>query len=137
MDDETIRKYIDELVDDGMFILDGEIIKLKSINYAEINVFEKVKELTSYESEEIDAKAATIYFYIDEIAVNQLFEQTPEGDIIEIVREAGTKIGRKGSIEFGNDLISKLSMELSSELAQKTIVKTQVTTIKKIATIEL
>ncbi|AIO19529.1 ATP-dependent RecD-like DNA helicase [Candidatus Izimaplasma bacterium HR1] len=52
--ESTIKEYIDELVDDGFFTIEDNIIKLKTINYAEQNITEKIKELSNYEQEEID-----------------------------------------------------------------------------------
>lgn len=86
---------------------------------------------------EENVKTAPIYFYKDNIVITQLYEQTPEGDIIEIIRESGAKIGAKGTTEFGNELISKLSFELSSEISEKAIIKSQITDTKKIAIITL
>lgn len=82
-------------------------------------------------------KSSPIYFYKDIEIISQLFEQTPEGDIVEIIREAGIKIGAKGRTEFGNELITRLTLELSTELMEKAIIKSQVTDSKKIAVITL
>jgi exodeoxyribonuclease V alpha subunit len=54
VDESTVRMYIDQLVDDGMFILHDDIVKLKTIDYAETNITDKIKELSNYESEKID-----------------------------------------------------------------------------------
>ncbi len=78
-----------------------------------------------------------IYFYIDNTILEQLFEQTPEGDIVEVLREASSKFGAKTIGEFGLNMISKLSLELSAELGEKTVIKTQLTTGQKIAIVTM
>lgn len=45
--EETIKELIDELVEDNIFILEQDYIKLKSVFYAERNITDKIKELTS------------------------------------------------------------------------------------------
>ena len=76
VDESTIREYMNELVDDGFFILEDEIIKLKTIDYAEKNITEKIKELSNYESEVIDEKKVdkliTLYEGIAEITYTTL-----------------------------------------------------------------
>ncbi len=53
---ELIEEYIEELVKDKVFIEDDEIVKLRSINYAEENIISKVKILTDNTDFEIDTK---------------------------------------------------------------------------------
>ena len=54
VEESTVRMYIEQLVDDGMFIHEDEIVKLKTINYAETNITDKIKELSNFENEKID-----------------------------------------------------------------------------------
>ncbi len=76
LDEDEVDKYIDELIDEGMFVLDKDIIKLKNIFYAEENVVNKIKELSNFPQESIkDAeldKLITLYESIQEITFTTL-----------------------------------------------------------------
>ncbi len=76
IDEGLIRKYINELVEEGMFIHEDEIIKLKSINYAELNVVDKLQEMSTFEPEDIDEiqvdKYITLYESINDISYTML-----------------------------------------------------------------
>ncbi len=76
VDESTIKEYIDELVDDGFFIVEKEIIKLKTIDYAEKNITEKIKELSNNPLEDIDDKKVdqliSLYESISEITYTTL-----------------------------------------------------------------
>ena len=63
---DDLRKYLNELIDDGMFVLENDIIKLKAINYAEINVMEKIKELVNSSDEDIDVAEVEKYIALYE-----------------------------------------------------------------------
>jgi exodeoxyribonuclease V alpha subunit len=54
VDEETVKGYISELVEEGIFILEDDVIKLKTIDYAEINVVDKVLALSEDIREEMD-----------------------------------------------------------------------------------
>lgn len=54
--ENDILDYIEELIKDKMFYKDGEIITLGSIEYAENNITNKVKELTKESNDTYDTK---------------------------------------------------------------------------------
>lgn len=76
VDESTIKEYLNELVADGIFVLIDDIIKLKTIDYAEKNITEKIKELSNFETEEIDTKKVekliSLYEGISEIKYTTL-----------------------------------------------------------------
>jgi exodeoxyribonuclease V alpha subunit len=53
---DKINQYIDELIDENLFTESKDIIKLKSIDYAEKNICEKIKEITNYEQSVFEMK---------------------------------------------------------------------------------
>lgn len=77
---EEIEDYIEELVDDRIFIREDDMIKLTTINYAEENIIQKVKELTSHFNEDLDANK--INNYID------LFEKINDIEYTKLQRKA-------------------------------------------------
>jgi len=63
---EEIEDYLEELVKDKLFIMEENIVKLRTINYAEENIISKVKELTEITHDEIDEKKITDYIELFE-----------------------------------------------------------------------
>ena len=51
---ERIKELIEELVDDGLFVIEEDVIKLKTVDYSEINIIEKIKEISNHHEEKID-----------------------------------------------------------------------------------
>jgi len=76
IEEDDLKKYIDELVSDGMFVHDDNIIKLKSINYAEENILDKIKEFADFDSPKINEseveKLIKLYESISEIQYTKL-----------------------------------------------------------------
>ncbi len=64
--DELINTYINELVKEKLFIIEDEMVKLRTINYAEENVVDKIKELTSIFHDNIDEKKVSEYIKLFE-----------------------------------------------------------------------
>ena len=86
VNNEDLKKYIFELVDEGMFILDDEIIKLKTINYAEINIFAKIKELSQFKEEKIDENQVEKYITLYESIQNIEYTMLQKKAIIKAVK---------------------------------------------------
>lgn len=80
VDESNVKMYINQLVDDGMFILDGDIVKLKTIDFAETNITNKIKELNDYENEIIDVDK------VEELI--QLYEEIQGIDYSPLQRKA-------------------------------------------------
>jgi exodeoxyribonuclease V alpha subunit len=57
--EQIIKELIEELVDDNIFILEQDYIKLKSVFYAEANITDTIKELTSDINTKIDRDKVT------------------------------------------------------------------------------
>lgn len=76
VDENTIKDYIFELVDEGFFTLENDIIKLKTIDYAEKNIIEKIHELSLFDQPIIDDvkadKLISLYESIAEIQYTTL-----------------------------------------------------------------
>lgn len=51
---EDITKYIDELIEEKMFVLQEDIIKLRSIEYAEHHIASRIKDGVNQEQTELD-----------------------------------------------------------------------------------
>jgi len=63
---EQIDDYLEELIEDKLFIIKDNMIKLRTINYAEENIINKVKELTTIEPDEIDVNKVNEYIKLFE-----------------------------------------------------------------------
>ncbi len=77
---DEIDDYIQELVNDRIFINEDDMIKLLTINYAEENIIDKVKELTSDFNDNLDT--SKINSYVD------LFEQINDIEYTKLQRKA-------------------------------------------------
>ncbi len=58
---DTLEDYLEELIKEKMFVIDEKIVKLRTIDYAEQNIIQKIKELTLIEHEEIDENKVNEY----------------------------------------------------------------------------
>ena len=63
---ETIDDYLEELIKEKLFIIEDNMIKLRTINYAEENIINKVKELSLIEHDDIDIKKVDGYIELFE-----------------------------------------------------------------------
>jgi exodeoxyribonuclease V alpha subunit len=63
---ETIDKYIFELEKEKVFIIDENIVKLRTVYYAEDNIISKIKELTSIFNDDIDSSKVEDYIELFE-----------------------------------------------------------------------
>lgn len=64
--EEKIKELLDELIEDKVFLLEEDRIKLYSIYYAEKNITEKVKELTAFFDDQIDETKVLKYIKLYE-----------------------------------------------------------------------
>jgi exodeoxyribonuclease V alpha subunit len=86
INDEDLKKYIFELVDEGMFVLDNDIIKLKTINYAEKNVFVKIKEISQYPEIKIDENQVDKYISLYENIQNIKYTKLQKKAIVKAIK---------------------------------------------------
>ncbi len=63
---EAIEDYIEELIQDKLFILEDNMIKLRTIYYAEENIISKVKEMSLIQSDKVDMKKVNEYIELFE-----------------------------------------------------------------------
>ncbi len=63
---ELIEEYLELLIKEKLFIRENNMIKLRTINYAEENIADKVKELNSLDREVIDRKRVENYIELFE-----------------------------------------------------------------------
>lgn len=63
---DAIEGYIEDLIKEKLFVIEENMIKLRTINHAEENIIEKVKELSIIEHDEIDIKKVNDYIELFE-----------------------------------------------------------------------
>lgn len=63
---EDIEDYVQELINDKVFVKEDDMIKLASISYAEDNIINKIKELTSDIDADLDLKKIDNYIKLFE-----------------------------------------------------------------------
>ncbi len=63
---ESIKVYLEELVTEKLFVIEDNMVKLRTIKYAESNIASKVRELTSFQNDEIDSKKVEDYIKLFE-----------------------------------------------------------------------
>lgn len=78
--DNEILDYIEELINDKVFVREEDMIKLKSISYAEQNIAGKVKELTSDFDSDLDINKIDNFI--------KLFEEINEIEYTELQKKS-------------------------------------------------
>ena len=63
---DAIDDYLEELIKEKLFVIEDNMIKLQTINYAEENIISKVKELSSIEHDDIDMKKVNSFIELFE-----------------------------------------------------------------------
>ena len=63
---EVIDDYLEELIKEKLFIKEDNMIKLRTINYAESNIIDKIKEFSSIEQDKIDLNKVNGYIELFE-----------------------------------------------------------------------
>ena len=64
--DNEILDYIEELIQENVFVREDDMIKLKSVSYAEDNIVKKVRELTNDVNSDLDIKKIDNYIKLFE-----------------------------------------------------------------------
>lgn len=77
---DEISDYIEELINDRIFVKESDIIKLTSIKYAEDNIISKIKELTSDINGNLDTKRVDNYI--------KLFEEINEIEYTKLQKKS-------------------------------------------------
>ena len=77
---EEIEDYIEELIKEKVFVKEDDMIKLISVSYAEENIINKIKELTSDINEDLDIKKIESYI--------KLFEEINDIEYTELQKKS-------------------------------------------------
>jgi exodeoxyribonuclease V alpha subunit len=78
--EDEILDYLEDLINDKVFVRENDMIKLTSISYAEQNIINKVKELTSDFISDLDTKRIDNYI--------KLFEEINEIEYTELQKKS-------------------------------------------------
>lgn len=75
-----VADYLEELIKDNLFVRENDMIKLRSVFYAEKNIINKIKELSNDMIDEIDIKKVNDYI--------ELFEKVNSVEYTKLQRKA-------------------------------------------------
>ncbi len=84
--EEKIKELIEELVDDNIFIISNEMVKLKSVYFAETNITDKIKELTNDYDTSVDENKVNKLINLYEETINIKYTKLQKKAILSAIK---------------------------------------------------